>query len=79
MDWRQLVITGADGERWADDLGALVDDAPANLDTATIEGGRIVSWPGFFLSAPSEAPDWDTPRCNVDWSGFAEAIASVRG
>ncbi|MFA5054092.1 MAG: hypothetical protein WC565_08530 [Parcubacteria group bacterium] len=75
--WRDLMVSDADGE-WGP-LGELVDAAPANLDSATIENGQIVSWDGFFLSAPDEEPDWDAPRGPVDWSGFAEAINTHRG
>lgn len=71
--WTELIITDAEGERWPDNLGKLVETAPANLDSATIEEGRITAWPSFFLSAPGEEPDWDTPREEVDWTGFSEA------
>jgi hypothetical protein len=42
-------------------LGGIVRDAPANLDEAVIEKGKIVDWPGFSLG---HSPDV------VDWRGF---------
>ena len=71
MNWRQLQVTDGDGDSFGD-LGTLVETAPANLDSATIEDGKIVSWDGFFMAAPDEDPDWDTPRVEVDWTGFQE-------
>lgn len=75
MDWRKLIVTDSDGEEWGE-LGELVDNAPANLDSARIVDGAIESWDGFFLSAPGEDPDYDTPRAEVDWTGFEEAIVA---
>lgn len=76
MDWRELIITGDDGQEWGL-LGAMVRDAPANLNNATIENGRITEWPQFMLAAPGEEPNWDTPRGTVDWDGFTTALAEV--
>ena len=78
ISWRELIVTDTDGDSWQT-LGELVDSAPANLDNAIIVDGRIDSWCGFFISAPDEDPDWDTPRNPVDWSGFVSALAKARG
>jgi hypothetical protein len=75
--WQDLIVT-TEGETW-DPLGELVRTAPANLDDATIEDGRITAWPGFFISAPGEAPAHDTPRGSVDWTGFATTLAEQSG
>jgi hypothetical protein len=77
MDWKNLIVTDSDGCEYGP-LGEMLNIAPANLDTATIEDGAISAWSGFFLSAPDEDPDYDTPRCEVDWSGFQEAFYSLR-
>lgn len=77
MTWRELVVSDSDGA-WGP-LGELVENAPANLDDATIEHGMIVYWPGMFLAAPGEDPDWDTPRGEVDWAGFEDKLRACRG
>jgi len=76
--WRDLVVSDADGNT-GDTLGFFVDSAPANLDDATIQNGRIVEWPGFFLSIEGEESDWDTPRGDIDWAGFEDALTEARG
>jgi hypothetical protein len=78
LNWRELIVSDNEGKT-GDTLGFFVDNAPANLDNAVIENGRIVEWTGFFLSAPDETPDWDTPKVDVDWSGFEDTLNSVRG
>ncbi len=69
IHWTELLVTDSDGITCGT-LADMVRDAPANFDTATIEDGRIVSWPDWFISAPGEEPNWDTPRVDVDWGGF---------
>ncbi|MEJ2023418.1 MAG: hypothetical protein P8Y00_00070 [Deltaproteobacteria bacterium] len=66
-------MTDSDGAEYGL-LGEMLDRTPAHLDTVTVEDGAIASWGGFFLSAPDEDPDYDTPRCVVDWAGFQEAL-----
>lgn len=70
MKWSQLVVTDTEGEQGT--LGDLVTNSPELLRHAIISGGRIVEWQDHFLSAPGEDPDWDTPRCEVEWAGFEE-------
>lgn len=78
VSWKNLMVTDAEGDDWGT-LGDMVRSAPANLDGAQIgEDGGIDSWPGFFLSAEGETADWDTPRAEVDWTGFAEIIGEAR-
>lgn len=79
LTWRDLSVVDSDGDYYGP-LGELVELAPANLDNAILDDdGSIGSWDGFFISAPNEDPDWDTPREEVDWTGFEEALATARG
>ncbi len=78
VHWRELEVHDADG--FVGHLGELVDDAPANLDACELnEDGSVSEWQGHFVAAPGEAPDWDTPRGEVDWSGLAAALKAARG
>jgi hypothetical protein len=77
-NWNELRVSDAEGDSWGK-LGALVADAPANLDSATITNGEITEWPGFFLSVDGEDPNWDTPACEIDWTGFTTALKTARG
>ena len=77
INWKKLIVTDCEGESWGT-LDALVQDAPANLDNATITDGAIDSWDGFFLSSPDEDPDWDTPHTAVDWTGFDHCLNTAR-
>ena len=79
VNWRDLRVTDNQGVTAAESLGHFVDHAPANLDNAIIEDGKITEWPDFSLSAEGEDPEWDTPLVDVDWSGFAEALAKYSG
>ena len=76
--WTELIVTDSDGNDWGL-LSDIVKSAPANLDNAKIEGGRIIEWDGFFLSGEEEDADWDTPRTSVNWDGFSEELGQVRG
>jgi len=83
VNWRNLIVTDSEGDTWGT-LGQLVHLAPANLDsarTATLGNGTLCihEWPNFFISAEGEEPDWDTPKDDVDWSGFRESLAEARG
>jgi hypothetical protein len=78
MTWRELIVTDSDGATWADNLGKLVETAPANLDSATIENDKIVAWDGLLLSAPGEEPNYDTPSVPVDWTGLEDALKVAR-
>ena len=73
-NWTELLVSddqGATGET----LGSMVASAPANLDTAVLDGtGRITAWPDFFISADGEEADWDTPRVSVNWNGLREML-----
>ena len=77
-NWKNLIVTDTEGDA-AGTLGEFIKIAPANLDTATIENGKIIAWPQFFLSAEGEEPDSDTPSDDVDWNGFVDALASIQG
>lgn len=73
-NWTELLVTdneGATGET----LGSMVENAPANLDSAVLDSrGRISEWPDFLLSAEGEDADWDTPRAEVNWDGLREKL-----
>lgn len=77
ISWRDLIVTGSEGDV-AGTLGWFVGNAPANLDDAKVEGGKVVEWPGFFLSAEGEEADWDTPKADVNWEGFDAALNAAR-
>jgi hypothetical protein len=77
VKWTELQVSDSD-DKWGS-LGELVNKAPANLDNADIIDGRIDSWPGMFIAAPGEEPDYDTPTVPVDWTGFQAALDAVRG
>lgn len=66
--WNELIVTNEDGH--AATLGELVEAQDAGLALATIRDGQIAEWPGYYLSAPGEEPDWNTPHGAVDWTGF---------
>ena len=75
MKWTELRVVDIDGL----DQGSL-DEVVANpetrwmLDHATIVNGQIESWDYFWMCAPDEDLDHNTPRCDVDWSGFDEIV-----
>lgn len=73
IHWSELVVTDSEGN-CNTTLGFIVRSQAGNLGGATIEDGRITEWPDFYLSAPGEEPEWDTPRCDVDWTGFTGAL-----
>lgn len=72
MSWRALAVYSADG--YLGQLGDLVDNATADLDTCEITAEGQIMWPDHMIAAPGEDPDWDTPRVSVDWTGFDEAL-----
>ncbi len=75
--WKNLIVTD---EGFAiGTLGDTVADCPSMLGSAVVRDGKVQYWPGFFLSAPGEEPDWDTPRGPVDWTGFVDALFEARG
>lgn len=75
LNWKELRVFDT-GCTYLSDLGAIVATSPTMLDNITLspEDGSITIWPDYFICAPNEYPDWDTPRCEVDWSGFEEAL-----
>ncbi len=77
IDWRDLIVTDEDGRSAT--LGEVVALKDAALECIEIsETGGIDQWPGRFVSAPGETPDWDTPRdVDVDWRGFRAAVEAA--
>lgn len=73
-NWTELVVTDADGNTGT--LGEMVESQDAGLNTAVVdtERGGIREWDGYYLSAPGEEPDSNTPRGDVDWSGFPGCV-----
>ncbi len=77
INWRDLEVHIEDPDlTYLGHLGEILEDAPANLDSCTldaqggIEGRR---WPGYVVAAPDGEPG------GVDWTGFAAALAAARG
>ena len=63
--WRDLIVYEADGE--VGRLGSLdMETTISVLHNATWDDGLELA--GYFLAAPGEAPDWDTPKGSVDWN-----------
>lgn len=80
LSWRELIVWDGPSGQEAGTLGDFVENCPANLDNmTTITNGRITEWPGYFIGAPGEDADWDSPRGEVDWTGFEDALVRVRG
>jgi len=80
--WTDLIVMDSDGE-YRGMLGNIADcrddETIEWLATITLSAsGGIDSWPDYFVSAPGEEYDWDTPRGEVDWAGFAEAIGDTK-
>lgn len=76
ISWQALRVWN-EGEEMGS-LGEMVELDPANLDGAVIENGRIAEWQDYFIAAPGEDFDHDTPRGAVDWSGFEDALQAKR-
>ena len=75
--WTELIVTNEQVIQGT--LGAMVDDADDHLSRIVLnDDGAIDEWDQFFISADGEDPDYDTPRGPVDWTGFADALASAR-
>jgi hypothetical protein len=84
MNYRDLRLIDADNNETT--IGEAIDRAISLRECSEFDeryltlarAGRVDSWDGYFIAAVGEDPDWDTPRCVVDWSGFAEAVAEIR-
>ena len=75
--WRELEVTNCDNERVGNLSGFI--GTGFRVDFIVVRDGKIAEWPDFFIAAPGEEPDWDTPRGAVDWTGFVEALEAARG
>ena len=77
ITWRELVLWN-DGV--ACNFGSFMERADASSVAALrlLANGRVSEWSQFFLSAPDEEPDWDTPRRRVNWRGLKTAVAAAR-
>jgi len=81
IGWRDLSVTNDEGETLDATLGEIVDAGEGGFlfKYGTWVNGVPVSIQYYFLSAPGEEPDWDTPRCPVDWAGLENAVTPYRG
>lgn len=78
--WRKLHVTDSEGMPCGR-LGDMIDDPLANTGlrhATTGSDGSLGEWIDHFLAADDEEPSWDTPRCPVDWAGFAEALTAAQ-
>jgi len=75
MNWKELMVTDAEGNtaRLINSLDVVAKSYPIVRD------GALVELVGYLLHAPTEEPEWDTPRVNVDWGGFTEAMKEAQG
>jgi hypothetical protein len=74
ISWRELIVTDGRDNGQVGTLGNIVDNELMHIEDAEIRDGKILQWHGYFISAPGEDPDWDTPFVEVDWTGFEEAL-----
>lgn len=77
INWRNLDIS--DGERSLGTLGEVLDNASDSQikHIRLSPSGEVESWADRYLSTPDEAPGWDTPRGEVDWTGFRDVLAEA--
>jgi len=78
IHWSELEVYD-DESNYIGTLGDLVENAPENLDNVVIENGKISEWSDYFIAAPGENPDWDTPKGPVDWTSFENRLRSYPG
>ena len=78
ITWKDIVVTTCDGDGTESSLPRMMqnEDEVLAFRHAYInpETGEIYGWHQYFLSAPGEDPDWDTPKMSVDWTGFLNAL-----
>ncbi len=73
LNWRDLVVTNVEGDQTT--LGQMVDMQDDGLShIESLRNGGIDVWYQYFISAPGEEPSDDTPHCDVDWTGFEDAL-----
>lgn len=77
-NWQKLIVSDMDGNT-GNTLISLLHSAPANFDSVKLNAhGGIESWMGFFIHANEEIPDYNTPKQQVNWDGFIDALNSIR-
>lgn len=82
VKWSDLVVYDSDGELY----GYLDDPEIISMISQEKKDGRILfnrdgsikEWHDFFIAESGEEPSWDTPKRDVDWSGFLDAIKSFK-
>ena len=75
--WQDLIVWN-DGQ----EVGTLAEmiasrDRGLTQIDAIGEDGSIAGWQQYFITTEGEEPDWDTPRGEVDWTGFAVALQAT--
>ena len=73
-EWQDLAVTSVYGEPCGTLAECLLNSDRSICQIATGANGEIIEWEDHFISAPGEAPDWDTPCVIVDWTGFEDAL-----
>ena len=76
-NWQDLIVTDADQQMNFRLGDYLADPANPRDDIELNSDGSMGAWAQFFVSAPGENADCDTPRGDVDWEGFAAALGRV--
>lgn len=72
INWKDLIVTDLDGYQYR--LDRLIEFHDFSLTKIELKDGKISSWSQYLISAPEETPNWDTPKVEVDWTGFKEAL-----
>jgi len=66
--WKDLIVYD-DECRELGTLGEITQDHP---EMVSVFNHPLDGWPGHFIAAEGEEPDWNTPKGEVDWEGFDE-------
>lgn len=80
IKWSDLIVTGEDNQPGGT-LGEWLSEPhyhESALASIRMRDGHIESWDSYFISAPGEEPEWDTPRVPVDWNGFEAALTTAK-
>ncbi len=78
LNWRDLMVTDHEEATPTGRLGDIVNEAELSGLKNIVVGdeGELGEWQDYFISAPGETPDWDTPRAEVCWDGFEQAYSA---
>ncbi len=73
--WKELFVTTEDNSNIP------IETAIETLDISGMvldEYSGIIEWNKHFIHRENETPDWDTPRCRIDWSGLPAFLYRVK-